>query len=66
MSLIPDLKDIKNENVILGKEEFEDLVKRSLFLDALIISGVDNWEWYGEAVDVYKKLLLEAGYDPEQ
>ena len=61
-----DLDKTFGKEKVLSIEEFEDLDKRSLFLDALIMSGVDNWEWYGEAVDVYEKLLLKAGYDPEQ
>lgn len=27
----------------------------SLFLNALINSGVDNWEWYDEAVNLYNE-----------
>lgn len=61
-----DLDKTFSKEKVLSIEEFEDLDKKSLFLDALIMSGVDNWEWYGEAVDVYEKLLLKAGYDPEQ
>lgn len=61
-----DLDKTFSKEKVLSIEEFEDLDKRSLFLDALIMSGVDNWEWYGEAVDRYEELLLQAGYDPEQ
>lgn len=32
-----------------------NLRDNSLFLDALINSGVNNWEWYDDAVDLYNE-----------
>lgn len=35
---------------LVPKDELKDLLYDSLKLQALEVSGVDNWEWYGESV----------------
>lgn len=35
---------------LVPKDELKDLLYDSLKLQALEVSGVDNWDWYGEAV----------------
>lgn len=35
--------------------EIQKLNLRVMELDALEQSGVDNWEWYGEAMNLYRK-----------
>ncbi len=37
-------------------EELDRLYDDELFLDALNSNGVDNWEWYDEAVEDYVKM----------
>ena len=44
-------------------EEFEELDKRSLFVDALLESGIDNWCNYEYAIELYNKLLKEFEYE---
>lgn len=41
---------IKNAGTEISKEEYESLVQRDRKLTALENGGVDNWEWYGEAL----------------
>ena len=38
---------------IITEEELKELIKDSWRLNALDNGGVDNWEWYGEAMDRY-------------
>ena len=40
---------MNEETVTITKNEYDRLVKDSVFLDALRQMGVDNWEGYGEA-----------------
>lgn len=35
---------------LVPKDELKDLLYDSLKLQALEVSGVDNWSWYGESV----------------
>ena len=53
----------EKQKVTITKEEFEELDKRSLFVDALIESGVDNWCGYIDAMGLYKTLKKEFGYE---
>lgn len=45
--------DSDQQNEML--EYIRALEDDSLFLNALINSGVDNWEWYDEAIDLYNE-----------
>ncbi len=38
------------ENVTITREEYETLKRETAKLAALEAGGVDNWEWYGEAL----------------
>lgn len=38
------------EFVTIKREDLIGLVKASMKLEALEVGGVDNWEWYGEAL----------------
>lgn len=40
------------ETVTISKEEYDELVEDSRFLATLRNAGVDNWEWYDEAVSM--------------
>lgn len=35
---------------LVPKDELKDLLYDSLKLQALEVSGVDNWTWYGESI----------------
>lgn len=38
------------ETVTIPKSEYESLLRESRKLRALENAGVDNWEWYGDAM----------------
>lgn len=38
------------ETVTISKSEYKDLKQSERILDALYAGGVDNWDWYGEAL----------------
>jgi hypothetical protein len=39
--------------VAISKKDYEQLLDDQMFLNCLRVCGVDNWEWYDEAVDMY-------------
>jgi hypothetical protein len=41
--------------VTISKEEYEKLLDDSAKLNSLINGGVDNWEWYWEALAEYRQ-----------
>lgn len=43
----------KTEYKVITQEEYEELVDRDLKLSCLEMGGVDNWNWYGEAMSKY-------------
>ena len=51
------------DKIELTKEEYDILQKRDLKLSALESCGVDNWNGYDDAMDMYQDLLKEAGYE---
>lgn len=40
---------------IVDSDEYEELLDDSLFLNCLQNNGVDNWDWYSEAVEEYQQ-----------
>lgn len=46
----------KDDNIILSKNEYEELMKASIFLDSLEAHGVDNWVGYGDAHDDFEAI----------
>ena len=44
---------VKNSHDTITKEEYKSLLDRDEKLSALENGGVDNWEWYGEALKDY-------------
>ena len=44
---------------VVDSEEYEELCDDYLFLNCLRNNGVDNWEWYDEAVADYHKIRSE-------
>ena len=47
------------ETVVISKKEYEELKKDSMRLSCLFNAGVDNWEWYGDAMQEYRKEIGE-------
>jgi hypothetical protein len=45
------------DQVTISQEEYDDLRQDSLFLAALREAGVDNWEWYGEAINRFQEMV---------
>lgn len=49
-----------SDTITISKEEYKRLLKDSVKLSYLEISGVDNWEWYGESFNEdYEKEIEE-------
>lgn len=49
--------EIKEEDdVVLSKNEYEELMKSSIFLDSLEAHGVDNWVGYGDAHEDFEEV----------
>jgi hypothetical protein len=44
---------IQDTNATISKEQYQQLLDRDRKLAALERGGVDNWEWYGEALKDY-------------
>ena len=42
------------ETVTISHEEYEELIDDAEFLQALRMAGVDNWEGYDYAIDIYR------------
>jgi hypothetical protein len=55
MSTTPETKD-QEETVTITKKQYQELLDDSLILNCLRNNGVDNWEWYGEAMDEYRRV----------
>lgn len=41
----------------ISEEDLRGLIEDALFSDYLLESGVDNWEWYGEALHSHQASL---------
>ncbi len=52
MEIVPNEKQ---EMVTIGKAELNYLQRRSEILRHLENAGVDNWEWYGDAIAAFNE-----------
>lgn len=69
LSLLQHVEDLEKQleangtnnadTVTISKEEYEDLLDKQMFLNALQNAGVDNWSGYGYAYE----LLAEENED---
>ena len=50
---------METDTLIVSKNIYNGLLKASLKLRALEQNGVDNWEWYGEAMQDYHNHLKD-------
>jgi hypothetical protein len=48
------VKELTEETVTITKAEYEALLDRVNFLDCLEGCGVDNWQGYGDAYEMYE------------
>lgn len=39
----------------ISEERYKELLHAEKVLDALYAGGVDNWEWYGDALDALEE-----------
>lgn len=51
------------DTITINKREYNQLLKDQLMLQALEEGGVDNWDWWGEAIQRYQELLEEHDID---
>lgn len=49
IAILPD------DMVMIKKSVYAELLDDQLMLEALRQSGVDNWDWYGDACDQYRE-----------
>ena len=40
----------QEETITISRKEYDALKKDARILEALYAGGVDNWEWYGDAL----------------
>jgi hypothetical protein len=52
-------KMTNEETVTISKAEYERLQRREWKLECLEMNGVDNWEWYDEAMKEYREDVGE-------
>jgi hypothetical protein len=44
----------------ISNEEYENLLEDSLWLSALEAAGVDNWQGYESAREIYQEMVEET------
>lgn len=44
------------ETITISKEEYESLLENSKKLEALESAGVDNWQGYDYAMEIYNEM----------
>jgi len=47
---------MSEETITITKSEYDRLNKRSAFLDAIGAAGVDNWEGYRHAQEIFEEF----------
>ena len=52
--------DAAPDTVTITRDELRGYIEAQFFLSALHDFGVDNWEWYGDAVDAADAEVFEA------
>jgi len=49
----------KNDTITITTDDYKNLQKRSILLQALENAGVDNWDGYNLAQDLYREYQGE-------
>lgn len=52
-----------SEQVTIHKKRYDDLLESERILNALYAGGVDNWEWYEEALGNMEDVESEDDED---
>lgn len=50
---------MSKDEVTIPRSEYEELVDDAEFLRALRMAGVDNWDGYDYAIDIYQAVTGE-------
>jgi uncharacterized heparinase superfamily protein len=45
--------------ITISEEEYNKMLNRIMWLDALEAAGVDNWQGFDEAREIYKEWMEE-------
>lgn len=45
--------------ITISEEEYNKMLDRIMWLDALEAAGVDNWQGFDEAREIYKEWIQE-------
>lgn len=45
--------------ITISEEEYNAMLDRIMWLDALEAAGVDNWQGFDEAREIYKEWMQE-------
>jgi hypothetical protein len=53
----------KTDTITLRKTEYDDIIRSRMKLACLEGGGVDNWEWYGEAMQDYREQAVAQGLE---
>lgn len=51
------------EEITITKKRYRELLDCELQLNCLHNGGVDNWDWYGEAMDEYRHQKERGTYE---
>lgn len=51
------------KTILITQEEYDELKRDQLWSEALSSAGVDNWDGFDYAQDIYHDLLEENGYE---
>ena len=46
---------MENETVTISKKDYEKLIEDQFWLNCLESAGVDNWDGYDEAIELFKQ-----------
>lgn len=52
---------MSSDTITIAKEEHIRLRRAKLMLECLEAGGVDNWDWYGDAINEFCKEAIKQG-----
>ena len=52
-----------DETITITKKKYKELLDSELKLNCLENAGVDNWEWYDDAMERYHNNKEDAEYE---
>jgi hypothetical protein len=54
------MKLLEGKDIVISRNELEELYEDAELMSALRGGGVDNWEWYSESINDHLNFLNEA------